>query len=87
MYVFVFLYFIMGSHSFSSSLQQKSVTRRKCAACKIVAHTVCIEQLDKVTSLSHVLLLLTDRTDTVQMLIFYMYFIEEANNGVRLKTT
>ncbi|XP_028998331.1 diacylglycerol kinase zeta isoform X3 [Betta splendens] len=26
---------------------QKSVSRRKCAACKIVAHTVCIEHLDK----------------------------------------
>uniref|UniRef100_A0A7N6B5L3 Diacylglycerol kinase n=1 Tax=Anabas testudineus TaxID=64144 RepID=A0A7N6B5L3_ANATE len=26
---------------------QKSVGRRKCAACKIVAHTVCIEQLEK----------------------------------------
>ncbi|XP_067349523.1 diacylglycerol kinase zeta-like isoform X3 [Channa argus] len=27
---------------------QKSVSRRKCAACKIVAHTVCIEQLEKI---------------------------------------
>uniref|UniRef100_A0A7N6A3L7 Diacylglycerol kinase n=1 Tax=Anabas testudineus TaxID=64144 RepID=A0A7N6A3L7_ANATE len=27
---------------------QKSVGRRKCAACKIVAHTVCIEQLEKI---------------------------------------
>lgn len=29
-------------------LQQKSVSRRKCAACKIVVHTPCIEQLEKV---------------------------------------
>lgn len=28
--------------------QQKSVSRRKCAACKIVVHTPCIEQLEKV---------------------------------------
>ncbi|XP_077370596.1 diacylglycerol kinase zeta-like isoform X2 [Festucalex cinctus] len=28
--------------------QQKSFTRRKCAACKIVVHTVCIEQLEKI---------------------------------------
>ncbi|XP_041637878.1 diacylglycerol kinase zeta-like isoform X2 [Cheilinus undulatus] len=28
--------------------QQKSVSRRKCAACKIVAHTICIEQLEKI---------------------------------------
>ncbi|TMS11773.1 Diacylglycerol kinase zeta [Larimichthys crocea] len=27
---------------------QKSVSRRKCAACKIVAHTICIEQLEKI---------------------------------------
>ncbi|XP_069573314.1 diacylglycerol kinase zeta-like isoform X2 [Brachyistius frenatus] len=27
---------------------QKSVNRRKCAACKIVAHTICIEQLEKI---------------------------------------
>uniref|UniRef100_A0A7N4P9S0 Diacylglycerol kinase n=1 Tax=Sarcophilus harrisii TaxID=9305 RepID=A0A7N4P9S0_SARHA len=30
------------------SLQQKSVSRRKCAACKIVVHTPCIEQLEKI---------------------------------------
>ena len=29
--------------------QQKSVSRRKCAACKIVVHTPCIEQLEKVS--------------------------------------
>ncbi|XP_078540524.1 diacylglycerol kinase zeta isoform X4 [Lissotriton helveticus] len=28
--------------------QQKSVARRKCAACKIVVHTPCIEQLEKI---------------------------------------
>ncbi|XP_057363576.1 diacylglycerol kinase zeta isoform X14 [Manis pentadactyla] len=28
--------------------QQKSVSRRKCAACKIVVHTSCIEQLEKI---------------------------------------
>ncbi|XP_057686535.1 diacylglycerol kinase zeta-like isoform X1 [Corythoichthys intestinalis] len=28
---------------------QKSVTRRKCAACKIVVHTICIEQLEKIS--------------------------------------
>lgn len=34
----------------SFSFQQKSVGRKKCAACKIVAHTLCIEQLEKVIS-------------------------------------
>uniref|UniRef100_A0A667WPA9 Diacylglycerol kinase n=1 Tax=Myripristis murdjan TaxID=586833 RepID=A0A667WPA9_9TELE len=28
--------------------RQKSVSRRKCAACKIVVHTICIEQLEKI---------------------------------------
>ncbi|KAG9475870.1 hypothetical protein GDO78_003978 [Eleutherodactylus coqui] len=28
--------------------QQKSTSRRKCAACKIVVHTPCIEQLEKI---------------------------------------
>uniref|UniRef100_A0A673X8M3 Diacylglycerol kinase n=1 Tax=Salmo trutta TaxID=8032 RepID=A0A673X8M3_SALTR len=27
---------------------QKSVARKKCAACKIVVHTICIEQLEKI---------------------------------------
>lgn len=31
-----------------SVLQPKSAPRRKCAACKIVVHTPCIEQLEKV---------------------------------------
>lgn len=31
-----------------SVLQPKSVPRRKCAACKIVVHTTCIAQLEKV---------------------------------------
>ncbi|KAI5619011.1 diacylglycerol kinase zeta isoform X5, partial [Silurus asotus] len=28
--------------------QQKSVARKKCAACRIVVHTICIEQLEKI---------------------------------------
>lgn len=42
--------FFLFVHSlYSLSLfQQKSVSRKKCAACKIVAHTICIEQLEKV---------------------------------------
>ncbi|XP_039997823.1 diacylglycerol kinase zeta-like isoform X2 [Xiphias gladius] len=35
---------------------QKSVSRRKCAACKIVAHTICIEQLEKFPSSRAILL-------------------------------
>lgn len=31
-------------------LQQKSVARKKCAGCKISVHTMCMEQLEKVTS-------------------------------------
>lgn len=31
-----------------SVLQPKSAPRRKCAACKIVVHTTCIAQLEKV---------------------------------------
>lgn len=37
-----------GASGTLSFLQQKSVPRRKCAACKIVVHTPCIEQLEKV---------------------------------------
>lgn len=29
---------------------KKSAPRRKCAACKIVVHTGCIEQLEKVSN-------------------------------------
>lgn len=32
-----------------SVLFKKSAPRRKCAACKIVVHTACIEELDKVS--------------------------------------
>lgn len=38
-----------GASGALSFLQQKSVSRRKCAACKIVVHTPCIEQLEKVS--------------------------------------
>lgn len=38
-----------GASGVLSFLQQKSVSRRKCAACKIVVHTPCIEQLEKVS--------------------------------------
>lgn len=38
-----------ASGPFLHFLQQKSVSRRKCAACKIVVHTPCIEQLEKVS--------------------------------------
>ncbi|XP_061759639.1 diacylglycerol kinase zeta-like isoform X7 [Nerophis ophidion] len=34
-------------HCIARSLQ-KSVSRRKCAACRIVVHTICIEQLEKI---------------------------------------
>lgn len=36
--------------SLSCFSQQKSVARKKCAACKIVVHSICIEQLEKVSS-------------------------------------
>lgn len=35
-------------------LQQKSVARKKCAGCKISVHTMCMEQLEKVTDGSSV---------------------------------
>uniref|UniRef100_A0AAX7U6R8 Diacylglycerol kinase n=1 Tax=Astatotilapia calliptera TaxID=8154 RepID=A0AAX7U6R8_ASTCA len=40
-------YCYVGEQHCIARLLQKSVSRRKCAACKIVAHTVCIEQLEK----------------------------------------
>ncbi|XP_029137630.2 diacylglycerol kinase zeta isoform X3 [Labrus bergylta] len=40
-------YCYVGEHCIARA-QQKSVIRKKCAACKIVAHTICIEQLDKI---------------------------------------
>uniref|UniRef100_A0A3B1IWL6 Phorbol-ester/DAG-type domain-containing protein n=1 Tax=Astyanax mexicanus TaxID=7994 RepID=A0A3B1IWL6_ASTMX len=40
--------YVGEQHCFAKSLQ-KSVARKKCAACKIVVHTICIEQLEKVS--------------------------------------
>uniref|UniRef100_A0A8C7DDE2 Diacylglycerol kinase n=1 Tax=Oncorhynchus kisutch TaxID=8019 RepID=A0A8C7DDE2_ONCKI len=39
--------YVGEQHCFAKTLQ-KSVARKKCAACKIVVHTICIEQLEKV---------------------------------------
>ncbi|XP_030650132.1 diacylglycerol kinase zeta isoform X2 [Chanos chanos] len=39
--------YVGEQHCIAKSLQ-KSVTRKKCAACKIVVHTICIEQLEKI---------------------------------------
>ncbi|XP_063293951.1 diacylglycerol kinase zeta isoform X4 [Pelobates fuscus] len=38
----------VGEQYCTAKIQQKSATRRKCAACKIVVHTPCIEQLEKI---------------------------------------
>ncbi|XP_073460385.1 diacylglycerol kinase zeta isoform X3 [Aquarana catesbeiana] len=38
----------VGEQNCTAKIQQKSATRRKCAACKIVVHTPCIEQLEKI---------------------------------------
>ncbi|XP_077914218.1 diacylglycerol kinase zeta isoform X1 [Halichoerus grypus] len=38
----------VGEQYCVAKMLQKSVSRRKCAACKIVVHTPCIEQLEKV---------------------------------------
>ncbi|XP_069479329.1 diacylglycerol kinase zeta isoform X4 [Ambystoma mexicanum] len=38
----------LGEQNCVAKTQQKSVSRRKCAACKIVVHTPCIEQLEKI---------------------------------------
>ncbi|XP_030650131.1 diacylglycerol kinase zeta isoform X1 [Chanos chanos] len=40
--------YVGEQHCIAKSLQ-KSVTRKKCAACKIVVHTICIEQLEKLS--------------------------------------
>ncbi|XP_030610254.1 diacylglycerol kinase zeta-like isoform X3 [Archocentrus centrarchus] len=40
-------YCYVGEQHCIARIMQKSVSRRKCAACKIVAHTICIEQLEK----------------------------------------
>ncbi|KAG8431524.1 hypothetical protein GDO86_018415 [Hymenochirus boettgeri] len=37
----------VGEQNCTAKIQQKSASRRKCAACKIVVHTPCIEQLEK----------------------------------------
>uniref|UniRef100_A0A8C0A4F4 Uncharacterized protein n=1 Tax=Bos mutus grunniens TaxID=30521 RepID=A0A8C0A4F4_BOSMU len=42
---------------FAVSVRPKSALRRKCAVCKIVVHTACIEQLEKVRHLFRVCLL------------------------------
>ncbi|KAF3857488.1 hypothetical protein F7725_009347 [Dissostichus mawsoni] len=41
-------YCYVGEQHCIARALQKSVSRRKCAACKIVAHTICIEQLEKI---------------------------------------
>ncbi|KAG7236084.1 hypothetical protein INR49_001365 [Caranx melampygus] len=41
-------YCYVGEQHCIAKALQKSVSRRKCAACKIVAHTTCIEQLEKI---------------------------------------
>uniref|UniRef100_A0A3B4VJ85 Diacylglycerol kinase n=1 Tax=Seriola dumerili TaxID=41447 RepID=A0A3B4VJ85_SERDU len=41
-------YCYVGEQHCVAKALQKSVSRRKCAACKIVAHTICIEQLEKI---------------------------------------
>uniref|UniRef100_A0A672R2Y0 Diacylglycerol kinase n=1 Tax=Sinocyclocheilus grahami TaxID=75366 RepID=A0A672R2Y0_SINGR len=38
--------YVGEQHCYAKSLQ-KSVARKKCAACKIVVHSICIEQLEK----------------------------------------
>uniref|UniRef100_A0A8C2K3A8 Diacylglycerol kinase n=1 Tax=Cyprinus carpio TaxID=7962 RepID=A0A8C2K3A8_CYPCA len=39
--------YVGEQHCYAKSLQ-KSVARKKCAACKIVVHSICIEQLEKI---------------------------------------
>uniref|UniRef100_H3BH82 Diacylglycerol kinase n=1 Tax=Latimeria chalumnae TaxID=7897 RepID=H3BH82_LATCH len=38
----------VGEHACVAKALQKSVCRKKCGACKIVVHTPCIEQLEKI---------------------------------------
>ncbi|XP_038261124.1 diacylglycerol kinase zeta isoform X11 [Dermochelys coriacea] len=38
----------VGEQNCMAKMLQKPLTRRKCAACKIVVHTPCIEQLEKI---------------------------------------
>ncbi|XP_054864596.1 diacylglycerol kinase zeta-like isoform X5 [Amphiprion ocellaris] len=49
-------YCYVGEQHCIARALQKSVSRKKCAACKIVAHTICIEQLEKSPSSRDVLL-------------------------------
>uniref|UniRef100_A0A665UFT7 Diacylglycerol kinase n=1 Tax=Echeneis naucrates TaxID=173247 RepID=A0A665UFT7_ECHNA len=44
-------YCYVGEQHCIAKALQKSVSRKKCAACKIVAHSICIEQLEKVTAI------------------------------------
>ncbi|XP_036439868.1 diacylglycerol kinase zeta isoform X3 [Colossoma macropomum] len=42
--------YVGEQHCYAKTLVcQKSVARKKCAACKIVVHTICIEQLEKLS--------------------------------------
>ncbi|MGH0148610.1 UNVERIFIED_CONTAM: hypothetical protein FKN15_048340 [Acipenser sinensis] len=43
----------VGEQNCIAKALQKSVPRKKCAACKIVVHTPCIEQLEKPTFVRH----------------------------------
>uniref|UniRef100_A0A8D0GD55 Diacylglycerol kinase n=1 Tax=Sphenodon punctatus TaxID=8508 RepID=A0A8D0GD55_SPHPU len=38
----------VGEHNCVDKMLQKPLSKRKCAACKIVVHTPCIEQLEKI---------------------------------------
>ncbi|CAK6976515.1 diacylglycerol kinase zeta isoform X1 [Scomber scombrus] len=49
-------YCYVGEQHCIARALQKSVSRRKCAACKIVVHTICIEQLEKFPSSRAILL-------------------------------
>ncbi|XP_046695980.1 diacylglycerol kinase zeta [Silurus meridionalis] len=40
--------YVGEQHCYAKTLQ-KSVARKKCAACRIVVHTICIEQLEKLS--------------------------------------
>uniref|UniRef100_A0A4W4F9U8 Diacylglycerol kinase n=1 Tax=Electrophorus electricus TaxID=8005 RepID=A0A4W4F9U8_ELEEL len=40
--------YVGEQHCYAKTLQ-KSVARKKCAACKIVVHTICIQQLEKLS--------------------------------------
>ncbi|CAL8308720.1 unnamed protein product [Merluccius merluccius] len=41
-------YCYVGEQHCIAKTLQKSVSRRKCAACRIVVHTICMEQLEKI---------------------------------------